>query len=98
MSWRDLLRRWFPPGLDQQAANAQILELAARFPIGSEVMYAGQPWRVIGHREVGLYGPWLSIGAIPMLLLRRSGEWGEHTAGLSFDQVRELMREQPSGY
>jgi hypothetical protein len=69
--------------VDQIEANRQILELAARFPIGSEVTHAGQRWRVIGHREVGPFGPWLSTGAIPKLVLERDSS----RVALAFDQV-----------
>jgi hypothetical protein len=69
--------------VDQIEANRQILELAARFPLGSEVTHAGQRWRVIGHREVGPFGPWLSVGAKAVLQLERAGV----RVALDFDQV-----------
>jgi hypothetical protein len=87
VSLRDALRRWLPPGIDQPAANAQILELAARFPLGGTVTHAGRMWRVIGHRYVGPFGPWLSIGAKAVLLLELDGE----RAALTFEEAQALQ-------
>jgi hypothetical protein len=78
--------------VDQTIANRQITALAGWFPMGSTVQHVGQPWRVIGHREVGQYGPWLSIGAIPILSLQDG--LGNITR-LSFDSARGLMAEHP---
>lgn len=80
--------------VDQAVANAQIARLAAWRPVGSTVEYQGAQWIVVQHREVGQFGPWGSLGAIPVLQLESVRDRSLRLS-VPFDEAEALMRQQP---
>jgi hypothetical protein len=80
--------------IDQTAANALIERLARWRPLGAVVRYQGAEWTVAGHREIGQFGPWGSLGAIPKLTLRSRRD-DSLRVDLAADEAEALMRDQP---